>query len=131
MGKDGKHDKEKDYNYALMGLVLLVAIIGLMMALWVGPVEPITNTQEAVQPFNYRGYAAIGRCADYDTGKNYYVARYVTDKDGIHNDECLSQSMLREYYCVIEGESSTLKYADYKCPYGCEGGACKSAESNP
>jgi hypothetical protein len=124
MGKDNKHDKEKDYNYALMGLVLLVAIIGLMMALW-SPITPAVSIV-STEPFNQAGYAALGRCTDYDSGKDYFKASYVMDKEGPHVDECLASGLLRENYCLIKGSSSTWKYIDFNCPLGCYAGACKT-----
>jgi hypothetical protein len=68
-------------------------------------------------------------CRDSDGGKNYYQRGYVIfsefpDKYKWLYDYC-SRNILHEYFC----DGNTAKEENYTCPYGCENGACKSAET--
>jgi hypothetical protein len=68
-------------------------------------------------------------CRDSDGGKNYYQRGYVIfsefpDKYKWLYDYC-SRNILTEYFC----DGNTAKEENYTCPYGCENGACKSAET--
>jgi len=68
-------------------------------------------------------------CSDSDSGKNYDVYGEVTLKYSYRGrqttqtfkDRCQKNQLL-EYYC----KKNNLALAVYKCPTGCENGACKS-----
>jgi len=65
-------------------------------------------------------------CTDTDGGKDYYVKGTVKLNGETETDYCIESGsgekyMLMEYYC----RNSNIAHLDYKCPYGCENGACK------
>jgi len=69
-------------------------------------------------------------CSDSDGSKNYDVYGEVTLKYSNRNkqttqifkDRCHKNNQLLEYYC----KNNRLALAVYKCPNGCENGACKN-----
>jgi hypothetical protein len=69
-------------------------------------------------------------CTDSDGGRNYYTKGTVIDSDTGKSfaDYCLSDSTLREYFCLSPSlvfPGGSVAQEDYTCPYGCKDGACQ------
>ena len=70
-------------------------------------------------------------CHDSDGGKSYYMKGYVykaanSPRIGMTRDfydTCLSQNVLKEYYCASNDD---IRSINYTCPGGCQDGSCKS-----
>jgi hypothetical protein len=77
-------------------------------------------------------------CTDSDGGKNYYTKgcmnNGVCDQCGLRNSDgtltnkyyCKGESncVLFEVFCTSSGQYGSYWSEDYKCPYGCQDGAC-------
>jgi hypothetical protein len=68
-------------------------------------------------------------CTDSDGGRNYYTKGTTIDPDTgkSFTDYCLSDSILREYFCLSPSSvfpKGSVGQEDYTCPYGCKDGAC-------
>ena len=59
-------------------------------------------------------------CTDTDGGKNYDVKGYITESGVEVPDYCIDSYNLKEFFC----DNRALKEIVYKCPDGCEDGAC-------
>ena len=90
-------------------LLLLVASIFAQAAIPQGTTSPIPSMNTA-------------SCADSDNGLNPDIAGYVTAGNATYNDTCVSQGVVREYYCANNAVGSS----DLNCPIGksCVQGAC-------
>jgi len=82
----------------------------------IGDVEPLVeNTGE-------RRYT----CTDSDGGKAYFMPGRMEDEGPVGTlvgvDECISDKILKEYYCSEEDERSS--YEEYECPETCFNNAC-------
>lgn len=68
-------------------------------------------------------------CTDSDGGKDYYTKGETQDLGSTYRDYCLSNSTLREYFCLTSTLSpgGTASQEDYTCLYGCQDGACLTA----
>ena len=58
-----------------------------------------------------------------DTGKQYDTIGQVTYNGVTYRDECSSDTVLKEYYCL----NNTKQQEYYTCPHGCYNRACESA----
>jgi hypothetical protein len=63
-----------------------------------------------------------GVCTDSDGGKNYYQQGTAAANGQSLTDHCNSDGTLTEKYC----EGNQINAEVYKCPYGCNDGACIS-----
>lgn len=65
-------------------------------------------------------------CKDSDGGKNYYEKGYITTgyRHIDAEDTCISEKILKEYYCD-NGEISSVNYT---CSNGCKNGECIKVE---
>lgn len=115
--------KETKNNLFLLTIVAIVAIVAIVIM--------ITSTgSRTYMTEDYAGQAArvTTYCSDSDEGKNYYLkgnVEYSNGKvEGYVTDFCRNYNgtTLVEYYCGPRGIASL----DYKCPFGCENGACKN-----
>lgn len=114
--------KEKDYAYAIVGIVVLVALVGSMQLFW-NPRVAIPSKVNLPSGENLGGYAATAKCTDSDGGKNYYTYGYVVYNRRDYYDACISSTVLSEKYCTNKNALGTV---NFNCPYGCSNGACTS-----
>ncbi|MFH0861994.1 MAG: hypothetical protein V1875_03090 [Candidatus Altiarchaeota archaeon] len=62
----------------------------------------------------------LSACTETDGGRDFFANGTSSDPRGIHNDDCVGQRRIQEWYCS-NGEA---KSAYGKCAKGCVNGAC-------
>lgn len=67
----------------------------------------------------YNG-ACLPDCEDFDSGKNYQTASYVTTRDATNSDYCENDQTLVEYYCSGDEALSIIR----ACGIACLDGRC-------
>ncbi|MFH1402273.1 MAG: dockerin type I domain-containing protein [Patescibacteria group bacterium] len=66
-------------------------------------------------------------CTDSDNGKDYYVKGSCIDSNGNKNWDACFGIQVTETFCA---ENLGCGYIDFKCPNGCQDGACVEAVEN-
>ncbi len=66
-------------------------------------------------------------CHDTDPGIAPENAGSVFENQDTFNDECITKSTLREYYCINETSAATRAF---NCPAGCKDGRCSPKAQN-
>jgi len=80
--------------------------------------------------FGCQDVACVCKDTDWSTGpagKNWYVKGTLGVEGttpGFHEDQCLTDRILKEWYPVLEGGTCTAKSVDTTCSGRCQDGAC-------
>jgi len=62
-------------------------------------------------------------CLDSDFGINYKTKGGITLGTNVYTDECITQEVLKEFYCA----GTKVISQNYKCTYSCNNGACSES----
>ena len=124
---------EDKTNYAVLGIVAIVAIVGLILLFKSqGSLQQQASGINSLQEFrvndlNLAGKASSSaKCEEFiDSGNDPYTKGYITGqflgRTYTNWDRCTDSQTLREYFCKSANKpASTL----IKCSSGCQDGAC-------
>jgi hypothetical protein len=90
------------------------------------------NVSTSIKPANETQNCTVSTtCTDSDNGSTYEVRGITSARGEIYTDYCdnINPNYLYEYYCDVIGRPMVKN--NYKCPNGCENGACKTITCTP
>ena len=108
---DPRHHKRREHHSVAWWLV--IAFVGLIVLL--------SYSFENIDLVGQATTSIPNICYDNDDGRYYEIPGKTMFDGETHLDECLSLTIIREFYCVDDHKGT---YLDQNCKFGCYDGAC-------